>query len=245
VAPVGYDPAAYPAFAVTVDIVILTLVDGELCVLLVRRRADPHADSWALPGGFKRPDETLDEAAARELIEETGIPAPDHLAQLRAYGDPGRDPRTNVVTIAYLAVVRRVGDLLAGGDAVDARLWPVAQVVDGRLPLAFDHERIVTDAVERARVELETTGLATAFVGPTFTLSQLRTVYESVWEVELDPANFRRSLSPGDGEYLEPTGERAEPGPEGGRPPELYRTTTAWETGSPVKRPRRPRRRSG
>jgi 8-oxo-dGTP diphosphatase len=242
-APEGYDPRAYPSFAVTVDIVILTLVGDELCVLLVKRRDDPFVGHWALPGGFKRPDETLDEAAVRELREETGVAAPAHLAQFRAYGDPGRDPRTNVVTVAYLAVMRNLGGLLAGGDAADARLWPVTTALHGDLPLAFDHERILRDAVEQARHDLAHTSLATAFVGPTFTLSQLRTVYESVWDTELDPANFRRSLTASDDTYVEPTGERAAPGPEGGRPPELYRATDAWAAGSPVKPPK-PRAKS-
>ena len=144
-------------------------------------------------------------------------------------------------------MVRTLGELVAGGDAADVALRPVADVVAGGLELAFDHRRIVADAVERARADLEHTSLATAFVGPTFTLSQLRGVYESVWDTELDPANFRRSLMAPDQDYVEPTGERAEPGPEGGRPPELFRPTPAWESGSPVKRPRRrssPRRRS-
>ena len=91
--PEGYDASAFPSFAVTVDVVILTMLDGRLHVLLVRRQADPYAGAWALPGGFKRTDETLDEAAARELREETGVVAPSHLAQFGAYGDPGRDPR--------------------------------------------------------------------------------------------------------------------------------------------------------
>lgn len=236
--PPGYDPSRYPSFAVTVDVVILTLVGDQLSVLLVRRRADPYAGAWALPGGFKHPDETLDQAAVRELHEETGVRVPDRLVQLRTYGDPGRDPRTNVVTVAYLAVVRTLGDLLAGGDAADAALWPVADVVHEGLPLAFDHRQIVTDAVQRVGQELEHTSLATAFVGPTFTLSQLRTVYESVWQTPLDPANFRRSLTSADAEFVRPTGIRAEPGPEGGRPPEIYRSTAAWQAGSPVKRPK-------
>src|SRR5436190_21103978 len=102
--PTGYDASGFPPFAVTVDVVILTMVEGRLHVLLVRRQADPYAGAWALPGGFKRPDETLDEAAVRELREETAVAAPKHLAQFGAYGDPDRDPRTNVVTVAYLAV---------------------------------------------------------------------------------------------------------------------------------------------
>jgi 8-oxo-dGTP diphosphatase len=236
-APRGYKATDYPTFAVTVDVVILTLRGNELSVLLVRRKGHPYAGKWALPGGFKKPNETLDQAVARELLEETGTTAPAHLAQLRAYGDPGRDPRTNVVTVSYLAVVRTLGDLLAGGDAEDVGVFPVSKVIDGDLPLAFEHAQIVADAVDRARADVEHTSLATAFVGPTFTLSQLRTVYESVWDTNLDPANFRRALT-ADVDYVEPTGATAEPGPEGGRPPELFRSTAAWQIGSPVKRPK-------
>src|SRR5262245_6290457 len=192
--PKGYDTSAFPPFAVTVDVVILTMVEGRLHVLLVRRNADPYAGAWALPGGFKRPDETLDEAAARELREETGVTAPKHLAQFGAYGDPGRDPRTNVVTVAYLAVTPEVGAILAGSDADEAQLWPVAEAVQ-QLELAFDHHRILADAVERAAEKLEQTDLATAFVGPTFTLSELQNVYEELWDADIDPANFRRSLA--------------------------------------------------
>ena len=124
----------YPVFAVTVDVVILTVVDGVLNVVLVERRGDPYAGSWAVPGGFKKPEESLDDAAARELREETGIEAPERLEQFGAYGDPGRDPRGNVVSIAFLAVGPDVPELIAGSDAADARLWPVADVVDGTPP---------------------------------------------------------------------------------------------------------------
>lgn len=244
--PPGYDAGAYPSFAVTVDIVILTVVDGLLQVLLVKREADPFMGAWALPGGFKRPDETLDEAAVRELREETGVIAPKHLSQFGAYGDPGRDPRTNVVTIGYLAVAPEVGEIVAGTDAVDARLWPVAEALEpGRgLELAFDHRRILADAVQRAADELDNTDLATAFVGPTFTLSELQSVYEALWGDELDAGNFRRSLlSDPDASFVEPTGVRAPPTAFGGRPPELFRVGEAWSAGSPVKRPRKSGRR--
>ena len=232
----------YPSFAVTVDVVILSVVSGRLHVLLVRRGEPPFTGAWAIPGGFKRPDETLDEAAARELHEETGVVAPRHLAQFGAYGDPGRDPRGNVVTVAYLAVTPEVGELTAGTDASDARLWAVADVLEGDLELAFDHRRILTDAIERAGAELEGSDLATAFVGPTFTLSELQSVYEAIWGDRLDAANFRRSLaSEADAAYVEPTGQRAPAGPKGGRPPELFRAGEAWRTGSPLKRSRRRR----
>ena len=153
--PAGYDPSEFPAFAVTVDVVILTMADGRLQVLLVRRGVAPFEGMWAIPGGFKRPNETLDEAATRELAEETGVDGAALLNQFGAYGDPGRDPRMNVVTVAYLAVLRDLGDVVAGTDAAHAGLVPVADALDGKIDLAFDHARIVRDAVERVRVDLE------------------------------------------------------------------------------------------
>jgi 8-oxo-dGTP diphosphatase len=235
--PQGYDPRAYPAFAVTVDIVILTLRDGILQVLLVERGEEPFRGDWAIPGGFKRPGETLDQAAVRELTEETGVDAAALLRQFGAYGDPGRDPRMNVVTVGYLAVLRDVPPPMAGTDASAAALVPVAEVVDGHRVLAFDHADIVRDAIERVRLELDVSGLATAFVGDAFTLAELRTVYEAVWDIRLDAANFRRSVA--DDGWLVPTGQRTRPGPAGGRPAELYRAGVAWRTGGPIHRERR------
>src|SRR5437016_9323800 len=146
--------------------------DSRLHVLLVRRGVAPFEGMWAIPGGFKRPTETLDEAAKRELAEETGVDGASLPIQFGAYGDPERDPRMNVVTIAYLAVLRDVGAVAAGTDAADAALIPASDVLDGKIELAFDHARIVRDAVERVRVDLGLTRIATAFVGPTFTLAE-------------------------------------------------------------------------
>jgi 8-oxo-dGTP diphosphatase len=233
--PAGYDPSQFPTFAVTVDVVILTMSEGVLHMLLVRRGEEPFAGMWAIPGGFKRPTETLDDAARRELVEETGVDVPSLLTQFGAYGDPERDPRTNVVTIAYLAVLRDVGAIVAGTDAADAALVPVSDVLNRKIELAFDHLGIVRDAVDRVRVELEVAGVATAFVGTTFTLAELRAVYEAVWGVQLDAANFRRSIVAEDG-WVIPTGRRARPGPSGGRPAELYRAGRAWKHGTPIHR---------
>ena len=234
--PPGYDPSQFPAFAVTVDVVILTMSEGQLHVLLVRRGEAPFEGKWAIPGGFKRPAETLDEAATRELAEETGVDAASLLAQFGAYGDPERDPRMNVVTIGYLAVLRDVGSVVAGTDAADAALMRASDVLNGKIDLAFDHLRIVRDAIERVRVELEVTGVATAFVGATFTLAELRTVYEAVWGVQLDAANFRRSVVAEDG-WVIPTGRRARPGPTGGKPAELFRAGRMWRHGGPIRYP--------
>ena len=231
----GYDPSQFPAFAVTVDVVILTMSDGRLHVLLVRRGVAPFEGMWAIPGGFKRPSETLDEAATRELGEETGVDSAALLTQFGAYGDPERDPRMNVVTVAYLAVLRDIGAIVAGTDAAEAALIPVSETLNGQLELAFDHAQIVRDAVERVRVDLELRGIATAFVGATFTLGELRTVYEAVWGVHLDSANFRRSVLAEDG-WVKPTGRRARPGAAGGKPAELYRAGRMWKYGSPIRR---------
>jgi 8-oxo-dGTP diphosphatase len=230
-----YDPSRYPAFAVTVDVVILTMSDGLLQVLLVRRGVPPFAGMWAIPGGFKRPTETLDHAAKRELAAETGVDSASLLTQFGAYGDPGRDPRMNVVTVAYLAVLREVSGIIAGTDAAAAALIPVAQVLNGKIGLAFDHASIVRDAVDRVAIDLDLRGIATAFVGPTFTLAELREVYEAVWDVPLDAANFRRSVIAADG-WVIPTGRRAQPGPTGGKPAELFRAGRMWRHGSPIRR---------
>ena len=234
-APAGYDPSRFPAFAVTVDVVILTMSGGRLHVLLVRRGVAPFKGMWAIPGGFKRPSETLDMAAKRELAQETGVDSASLLTQFGAYGDPGRDPRMNVVTIAYLAVLRDVGAVVAGTDAASAALVPVSEALNGKLELAFDHEQVVRDAVERVRIDLDLTGIATEFVGPTFTLAELRAVYEAVWGVHLDGANFRRSVVTEDG-WVIPTGRRARPGAPGGKPAELYRAGRMWKYSSPIRR---------
>ena len=216
---------------------MFTMSDGVLQVVLVRRGEAPFQGMWAIPGGFKRPDETLDEAARRELREETGVDGASLLAQFGAYGDPGRDPRLNVVTVAYLAVLRDVGVVIGGSDAAAAELVPVSDALSGDVELAFDHLRIVEDAVERVRTELEVSEIATAFVGTTFTMAELRAVYEAVWGVQLDAANFRRSLVTDDG-WVVPTGRRARPGPAGGRPAELYLAGHAWRRGGPIQRGR-------
>jgi 8-oxo-dGTP diphosphatase len=217
---------------------IFTLRDGELQVLLIERGGEPYLGAWALPGGFIRPGETLDAAATRELREETGVHASAHLEQIRAYGDPGRDPRMRVVTVAYMAILPEIPGIAAGTDARRAVLVPVNQVL-GRRPkyrLAFDHRTILEDAVEHARSKLETTSLATAFVGREFTLSELRSVYEAAWGEELDPGNFRRKVlsTPG---FVIATGRRGQPGPEGGKPPDTYRAGATVRLDPPLRRP--------
>lgn len=204
----AYDPRAFPPVAVTVDIVTLTVRQGRLSVLLVRRGAHPFRGYWALPGGFVTVGEDLDAAAARELTEEAGIPsASAHLEQLRSYGAPDRDPRMRVISIAYLALAPDLPRPAAGTDADDARFFDVADLQETQpSPLAFDHHQILTEAVERARSKLEYTALATTFLEEPFTIADLRRIYEAIWGHPLHPANFRRKVlsTPG---LVTPTGD--------------------------------------
>ncbi|HEY3549399.1 MAG TPA: NUDIX domain-containing protein [Propionicimonas sp.] len=228
----GYDPSAYPRFAVTVDLVVLTVRGDDLCTLLVGRGEEPFAGARALPGGFVRPDEDLDAAAARELAEETGlVDVPGHLEQLRTYGAPERDPRMRVVSVAYLALAPDLPDPRAGSDAASATWAPVAQALAGRL--AFDHARILADGVERARAKLEYSPLATAFCPPEFTVAQLRRVYEVVWGQDVDPRNFHRKVTGTPG-LLADTGRTLSEGR--GRPATLYRPGPARALVPPLTR---------
>lgn len=215
-----------PAVAVAVDLAVLTVRSGQLQILLVRRGEAPYVGAYALPGGFlASADEGIDAAAARELFEETGLRAGDlHLEQLRTYGAPDRDPRGRVVTVCYLALVPDLPLPVAGGDARTAEWVPVARVMRRRKALAFDHAKIVKDAVERARSKLEYTTLAAAFCPPVFSVTELRQVYEIVWGQELDPRNFHRKVTSVEG-FLIATGEQTIR--HGGRPAMLYRSGPA------------------
>jgi 8-oxo-dGTP diphosphatase len=202
--------------AVTVDLVVLTIRDDALCALAIRRGEPPYKGRWALPGGFVRPDEDLPDAAERELAEETSVHT--YLEQLATYGAPRRDPRTRVVTVAYLALAPELPTPQAGTDAADARWMPVDELLSARL--AFDHHQILRDGLERARAKLEYTPLATAFCATEFTVAELRRVYEIVWDTTLDPRNFHRKVTKTAG-FLAPTGRTTTR--DGGRPAQLYR----------------------
>lgn len=194
-ASLEYDPRGFPPVAVTVDIVLFTISEDALQVLLIERGVEPFRGSWALPGGFVRPDEDLDEAAARELAEETGVDSGvAYLEQLATYGAPDRDPRMRVVSVAYWAASERIPTPAGGSDAARAVLVPVSMLEEGTIELAFDHQWIAAYAVERLRAKLEYTGLAARFCGPEFTISELRRVYEAVWNTRLDPGNFQRKV---------------------------------------------------
>ena len=176
---------------VAVDIVIFTIQQKELRVLLVKRAIEPFAGQLAIPGGFVLDDESLDQAALRELKEETGV-SDVYLEQLYSFGDPGRDPRGRVVTVAYFALIAADhANLAAGSDAAEAAWWPV----DKRLELAFDHRRILEYSLERLRNKLEYTTVGFQLLPKRFSLTELQEVYEAILDKQLDKRNFRRKIA--------------------------------------------------
>lgn len=216
------------------DLVILTVRDGRLQVLLIRRGIPPYRDRWALPGGFVRPDEDLEATARRELAEETGLSSDRiHLEQVATYGAPDRDPRGRVVSVAYLALVPDLPAPVAGSDAASASWVEVVEVLDDPGRLAFDHHRILADGVERARAKLEYSPLAAAFCPPEFTISELRDVYEAVWGTPLDPRNFHRKVTKTP-DFVEPVGSTTTR--DGGRPAQLFRRGNAATLHPPMTR---------
>jgi len=223
----------YPVFFVTVDIVILTIRDDALCALVVERGEEPFRGRWALPGGFVEPEEDLYDAAVRELREETDVSTGDvRLEQLASFGAPDRDPRHRVVSVAWLAVLPHGPDPTAGSDAAGAEWKPVDYLLR-RGRLAFDHRAILTEGVERARSKLEYSGLATDFVDEEFTVAELRSVYEVMWNRRLDPGNFHRKVTRTPG-FVEPTGHSLSRGP--GRPAALFRAGGAEVLFPPLSR---------
>lgn len=207
-----------PHSFVAADVAILTIRDGALSVLLIRRANPPFKGQLALPGGFVEPDETVERAAARELFEETGIPkSASRLDSIGVYSEPDRDPRRRVVSVAFAALVPNPGESRAGGDAASTQWLPVDRAL--KEPLAFDHVEILERAVEHARRQLEYTTAATAFCREEFTIAELRRVYEIVWETKLDPGNFHRKVTRIE-DFLRPTGETT--ARDGGRPAALF-----------------------
>lgn len=181
-------PHARPALAV--DCVVFGLDEGDLKVLLIQRRLEPFAGAWALPGGFVHVDETLEEAARRELHEEAGVTRV-YLEQLYTFGALERDPRERVVSVAYYGLVRLADHAVrAATDARDAAWFPVAELPS----LAFDHEEIVDVALERLKGKVRYQPIGFELLPPKFTLSELQRLYEVILETALDKRNFRKRI---------------------------------------------------
>jgi len=178
----------FPHPAVTVDIVVFTILDKQLKLLLIKRAVAPHKGKWALPGGFVNIDEDLDDAANRELHEETGVSSV-YLEQLYTFGKLKRDPRERVISVAYYALIpSSKTSLHAATDADDAAWFEM-----DKLPkLAFDHADIVSMAHKRLIAKLDYSAVAFQFLPKTFTLNELQTIYEIIYREGLDKRNFRK-----------------------------------------------------
>ena len=205
----------YPHPAVSVDIVVFTIENDELKVLLIQRGLEPFEGQWALPGGFVGISESLSTAAKRELKEETGVSAA-YLEQLHAFGRPDRDPRERVISVGYYALIPALREsLTAATDARDAQLHGI-----NALPtLAFDHARIVELARRRVKDRLNDSAIAFQLLPNSFTMYELRRVFELFLGEELDKRNFRKKIIALD--QIEETGKKRESGQH--RPARLYR----------------------
>jgi len=202
-----YDPSVYPRFAVTVDIAVFTLVDlptppksgqvprKELAAVLIVRGDETEAGRYALPGGFVHVDEDLREAALRELHEEAGLDLHESaIHQLKAYGDPHRDPRMRIVTVAHTALSRIDVALEAGTDAKEVVIVPVRRIFEGDISLAFDHDQILADAYKFICGLVEETSVILELLPESFTLTELRYACEAIWGYEVDRATFNKRV---------------------------------------------------
>lgn len=180
----------YPRPALTVDCVVFGFDEGDLKAVLIQRKIAPHKEQWALPGGFVRIDETLEQAARRELMEETGI-ADVFLEQLYTFGELERDPRERVVTVAYYALVKLADyRIQAATDAKNVAWF----AVDDTPTLAFDHAQILEAASKRLKGKVRYEPIGFELLPPKFTLSQLQHLYEACLEESLDKRNFRKRI---------------------------------------------------
>ncbi|MEI6731078.1 MAG: NUDIX domain-containing protein [archaeon] len=180
----------YPQPSVTLDMAIFTIQEGELKVLLIKRNHPPFKDTWAIPGGFVKMDESLENGAKRELQEETGVKAV-YLEQLYTFGEPNRDPRGRVITVAYMALINSENiTLKAATDASEAEWFPVAKIPK----LAFDHKDILAYALKRLRWKFEYTAVAFSLLPEKFTMSQLQRLYEIVFAKQFDKRNFSKKI---------------------------------------------------
>jgi 8-oxo-dGTP diphosphatase len=180
----------YPRAALTVDCVVFGYDEGELKVLLIERALEPFKGKWALPGGFVRLEETIDEAARRELAEEAGL-KDVFLEQLYTFGTVDRDPRERVVSVAYYALVKLAAyNTKAATDAADAKWFPISKVPK----LAFDHADILATALTRLKGKVRYQPIGFELLPPKFTLSQLQQLYEAVLGTDLDKRNFRKKV---------------------------------------------------
>lgn len=178
----------YPRPSVTTDCVIFGFDGNSLKVLLIERGIEPYKGQWAFPGGFLNPEETAEEGALRELREETGLDAA-YIDQFHTYTDPKRDPRDRVITIAYYALVR-IQEVKGGDDAAKARWFSLDEIPQ----LAFDHDRILRDAMKELRERIHFEPIGFELLPEKFTMKDLQMMYEAILDVKFDKRNFSKKM---------------------------------------------------
>lgn len=180
--------------SVTVDIIVCSIIEDDLKVLLIKRKFSPFKHSWAIPGGFVEKSENLEEAAIRELREETGIEQEVYLEQLKTYGNPDRDPRKRVITVVYFSLMSyqllETNKIKAEDDAEDFEWFSLRNLPK----LAFDHEQILKDLLERLIGKISYSPIAFYFLSKKFTWTELQKTYEIVLGKKLVSSNFRRKI---------------------------------------------------
>jgi 8-oxo-dGTP diphosphatase len=218
----SYNPADHTPFAVTADLALFAVECGELFVLTRKRLSHPFEGRLGLPGGFLGPEESADMAAQRIALEKTGLDAQVAVEQLMTYTAPDRDPRMRVVSVAHVGIAATRNARLPRITDDGQTAWTKCSDLC-RESMAFDHWRILQDAVERIASRMEFTLVAARFLPESFTISQLRTVYAAVWGVDLDPGNFQRKVLAT--KALVETGERYQAPGGRGAPAKVYRPT--------------------
>lgn len=192
-----YDIHDYDVPLVSVDVVVFTLIDGELHLLLVKRADFPHKGKWALPGGFidLKADVSIEATAIRKLRQKTAVQTP-YVEQIASIGGPDRDPRGWSVTILHMALIPYVPTQAFVAAVEDSQWWPYEKVV--KQALAFDHNELVSMARGRLRSKTAYTTLPINLLVPPFTLTELQSAFEVVADTALDKKAFRRRLESAD-----------------------------------------------
>lgn len=181
----------YPRAALTADLAVFGFDGRQLYILLIERGGEPYRGSWALPGGFLEMDETIEQCAARELREETGV-EDIFLEQFHVYSDVNRDPRERVVTVAFVALVRKSDLSLVAGDDARRAGWFELEALP---PLAFDHNKIIADARRHLQLLLRERPVGFRLLDEKFSIAELQRLYEQINEKTYDRRNFARKFS--------------------------------------------------
>ena len=224
------------SFSLNVSIAAFTITGNNLEILLAQRNQGPFRDAWELLSSPIHHEESPDTTVLRKLEAATRRSIPiTHLEQLATYGAPERDPRVRTISIAYLAVIPNFRKFKTTDLEINIEAISISEIKRGNIKFAFDHETIVNDAIQRIQSKLEYTNVATYFFEDSFTLSQLRNVYEATWDTSVTPGNFQRKILQQEG-FLKPLGKKLSGDNKSGRPADLFVPGPEENLSPPLKR---------